>query len=28
VGKAGRKRPLGSPICRWDDVKMDIREIG
>jgi hypothetical protein len=29
VGKPERKRPLGTPRCRWvDNIKMDHREIG
>jgi hypothetical protein len=29
IGKLEGKRPLGRPICRWeDDIKMDFREIG
>jgi hypothetical protein len=29
VRKPEGKRPLGRPICRWEDnIKMDIREIG
>jgi hypothetical protein len=28
VGKPERKRPLGKPRCRWEDIiKMDLREI-
>jgi hypothetical protein len=28
VGKPDRKKPLGSPICRWvDNIKMYLREI-
>jgi hypothetical protein len=28
-GKAGRKKPLGRPRLRWEDVlEMDIREVG
>lgn len=23
VGKLDRKRPLGRPKCRWEDIKMD-----
>jgi len=22
------KRPLGRPRCRWEDIKMDLREVG
>jgi hypothetical protein len=29
VGRPKCKRPLGRPMCRWeDDIKMDLREIG
>jgi hypothetical protein len=29
VGKPERKRPLGTPRCRWVDIiKMDLRDIG
>jgi hypothetical protein len=29
VGNPGRKRPLGGPMCRWEDnIRMDLREIG
>jgi hypothetical protein len=28
VGKLEGKRPLGRPRCRWDDIRMDLREIG
>jgi hypothetical protein len=29
VGKAGKKRLLGRPRCRWvDNIKIDFREIG
>jgi hypothetical protein len=29
VGKAGGKRPLGTPRRRWEDnIRMDLREIG
>jgi hypothetical protein len=29
VGKPERKRPLGSPTCRWEDnIKMDLTEAG
>jgi hypothetical protein len=28
VGKPEGKRPPGRPRCRWDDIKMDLREIG
>jgi hypothetical protein len=28
VGKPEEKRPLGESRCRWEDVKMDLREVG
>jgi hypothetical protein len=28
VGKPEGKRPLGSPRHRWEDIRMDLREIG
>jgi hypothetical protein len=29
VGKAGGKRPLGRPRCRWEgNIKMDLQEVG
>jgi hypothetical protein len=28
VGKPEGKRPLGRPRRRWDDIRMDLREIG
>jgi hypothetical protein len=28
VGKPGWKRPLGRPRCRWEDIKIDLREAG
>jgi hypothetical protein len=28
VGKPEGKRPLGRPRCRWENIKMVIREIG
>ena len=28
VWKPESKRPLGRPRCRWDDIKMDLREVG
>jgi hypothetical protein len=28
VGKPEGKRPLGGPRRRWDDIRMDRREIG
>jgi hypothetical protein len=28
VGKPERKRPLGRPRRRWDDIRMDVRDIG
>jgi hypothetical protein len=27
VGKHEGKRPLGRPRCRWEDIKVDLREI-
>jgi hypothetical protein len=26
VEKSKRKRPLGRPRCRWEDIRMDINE--
>jgi hypothetical protein len=26
AGKPERKRPLGRPKCRWDTIRMDLRE--
>ena len=29
VGKPEGKRPLGKPMCRWEDnIKMDLSEVG
>jgi hypothetical protein len=28
VGKPEGKRPLGKPRRRWEDIRMDLREIG
>ena len=28
VGKPESKRPLGRPRRRWEDIKMDLREVG
>ena len=29
MGKPEGKRPLGRPICRWEDnIKMDLQEVG
>jgi hypothetical protein len=29
MGKPEGKRPLGRPMCRWEDgIRMDLREIG
>jgi hypothetical protein len=29
VGKPEGKRPLGRPICRWEDnIKIDLQEVG
>jgi len=27
-GKPKRKRPPGRPRCRWQDIKMDLRDVG
>ena len=28
-GKPAGKRPLGTPMCRWEDyIRMDLKEIG
>ena len=27
-GKPEGKRPLGRPRCRWEDIKMDLQEVG
>jgi len=27
VGKLEGKRPLGRPKCRWDNIKMGLREV-
>jgi hypothetical protein len=27
VGKPKRKRPFGRPGCRWEDNKMDLKEV-
>jgi len=27
VGKLEGKRPFGRPRCRWEDLRMDLREI-
>jgi hypothetical protein len=27
VGKTGVKRPLGRPRRRWEDIRLDLREI-
>jgi hypothetical protein len=28
VGKPEGKRPFGISRCRWEDIRMDLREIG
>jgi len=28
VGKREGKRPLGRPRRRWDDIKLDLQEVG
>jgi hypothetical protein len=28
VGKRDGKRPLGRPRCRWEDIKVDLEEVG
>jgi len=28
VGKPEGKRPLGRPRLRWEDIRMDLREMG
>jgi hypothetical protein len=28
VGKPGGKRPLGRPRHRWDNIRMDLQEVG
>ena len=28
LGKPERKRPLGRPRHRWEDIKMDLQEVG
>ena len=28
LGKHEGKRPLGRPRCRWEDIKMDLQEVG
>jgi hypothetical protein len=29
VGNPEGKRPLGKPVCRWEDnIKMDLSEVG
>ena len=28
VGKPKGKRPLGRLRCRWEDIKMDLQEVG
>ena len=28
MGKPEGKRPLGRPRCRWEDIKIDLQEVG
>jgi hypothetical protein len=28
IGKAEGRRPLGRPRRRWEDIRMDLREVG
>jgi hypothetical protein len=28
VGRPEEKRPLGRPRCRWENIKMDLQEVG
>jgi hypothetical protein len=28
VGKPEGKRPLGRPRCRWEDINMELQEVG
>jgi hypothetical protein len=28
VSKPEGKMPLGRPSCKWEDIKMDLKEIG
>jgi hypothetical protein len=28
VGKFEGRRPLGRPRCRWENIKMELREVG
>jgi hypothetical protein len=28
VGKPERKKLLGRPGCRWDNIRMDLQEVG
>jgi hypothetical protein len=28
VGEPKEKRPLGRPRCRWENIVMDLREMG
>jgi hypothetical protein len=28
VGRPERRRSLGRPRCRWEDIKMDLQEVG
>jgi hypothetical protein len=27
VGKPEGKRPLGRPLCRWEDITLDLQEV-
>jgi len=28
VGKPEGKRPLGRPRCKWENIKIDLQEVG
>jgi hypothetical protein len=28
VGKPKGKKPLGRPRCRWEDIRMNLQEVG
>jgi hypothetical protein len=28
VRKSERKKPFGRPTCRWEDIRIDITEVG
>jgi hypothetical protein len=28
VGKPEKKRPLGRPRCRWEDIRMNLQDVG